>query len=262
MSGQSKFQTRRKLLKALPETELPSQDIANWFDTPLGQKVLAAEQRLMEPILSRLFGYHILQIGCSERHSLIEDSPVGHKIQFAPSLHKEVRQAVAKNEELPLATDSMDVVLIHHALDFGSDSHKLLREAARVLRPGGRMLLLGFNPISLWGLRKLLGRSECPWNARFITTSRICDWLKLLDLYVESTSFSSHFLPVNYTRVLNYADGWENIGVRLNIPLGGNYFVLSTKQVLPITPIVPRWRPLRAAPKALPATENVRARIH
>lgn len=262
MSGSSKFQIRRRLLKAFPEAGSSRPDVSSWFDTALGQKVLEAERALVDPILSRLFGYHILQIGCSDQHSLIAESPVGHKIQFSSAVGPQVQQAVARNEELPLSEDSMDVVLIHHALDFSADSHKLLREAVRVLRPGGKLILLGFNPVSAWGVRKLFGRSEAPWSGRFITTSRASDWLKLLDLFVESTTFGCHFLPVRYARLLSYADGWERLGVRMNSHLGGIYFILGIKQVATITPILPRWRPLRAPAKVLPATENVRARIH
>ncbi|MEX2131705.1 MAG: methyltransferase domain-containing protein [Pseudohongiellaceae bacterium] len=263
MSGQSKFQIRRKLLKALPEANPPQQELAEWFASALGQRALESERLLLAPVLERLFGYHILQIGCSEHHSLISDSPVGHKIIFAPRFYPGVRQAVASNEELPLPSDSMDAVLIHHALEFGDSSHKLLREAARVLRPGGRLMVLGFNPVSAWGIRKLFSRhTEVPWRARFIANHRVTDWLRLLDHYVESTAFAGHYLPLNYAGLLKRADNWERFGIKLNLPFGGIYFVLSTKQVAPLTPVVPRWRPLRTPATALPATENVRARIH
>ena len=49
-----------------------------------------------------------------------------------------------KNEELPLEHNSCDVVVLHHALDFAQSPHQVLREAARILRPGGHLILLGF----------------------------------------------------------------------------------------------------------------------
>jgi SAM-dependent methyltransferase len=247
----------------MPEKNNRQPQFSEWFDTPLGEKVLAAEKQLLEGYLSRMFGYHILQLGCSEDHSLIEDSPVGHKILFSPCFHNGARQAVADNEELPLAEDSMDVVLIHHALDFTPDSHRLLREAMRVLRPGGRLLVLGFNPVSAWGIARWFRRkSESPWNARFISLRRLSDWLKLLDLHVDNILFGVHFLPLQYGKLLRNADRMEAFGKRFASPLGGAYFVQGTKQVVPITPIVPRWRPLRTAATVMPATENVRAKIH
>jgi len=32
--------------------------------------------------------------------------------------------------------------------------------------------------------------------------------------------------------------------------------------VLPLTPIIPRWKPMRARATAMPAAENIRAKIH
>src|SRR5690606_30958247 len=107
---------------------------------------------------------------------------------------------VADIEMLPLATDSVDAVLLHHALDFTPDSHRLLREASRVLRPGGRMVVVGFNPVSLWGLGSLLRwRPQMPpWNARFISRRRITDWLRLLDFHVEQTSYGGFLPPLKH----------------------------------------------------------------
>jgi SAM-dependent methyltransferase len=232
-----------------------------WFDTPLGSKVLNTEKQLISPYLSMMFGYHILQMGCSPQHSLIADSPVGHKIIFAPNSTTDGNLAVADNEELPLAADSIDVVLIHHALDFTPDSHRLLREATRVLRPGGQLLIVGFNPISIWGISKLMrARSQPPWNGRFISSKRVSDWLKLLELHVEQVDFCLHFLPSKWGKVLQSAAKTEEIGSKFRNPFGGAYLIQATKQVLPITPIVPRWRPIRTPGRALPATENIRAK--
>ena len=257
----SKHQIRRRLLRAIPETRARTPQFSEWFDSPLGEKVLEAEKQLLEAYLSRIFGYHILQLGCSETHSLIDESLAGHKILFAPRYHPHARQA--DNEELPLPEDSMDAVLIHHALDSTQDSHRLLREAIRVLRPGGRLLVLGFNPVSPWGVaRWFRNRSESPWNARFISHRRIADWLKLLDLHVDAIHFGLHFLPFRNGYFLRNAERMEAFGRRLTSPLGGAYFILGTKQVVPITPIVPRWRPLRAPATVMPAAKNIRAKIH
>jgi SAM-dependent methyltransferase len=259
----SKHETRRRLLRGAPDADLLATLVGQWFQSPQGEAVFNAEKEIVDPILSRLFGYHILQIGCNEEFSLIKDSPVGHKILFAPSWRPGSTHPVANNEELPLATDSIDVVVVHHALDFTEDSHRLLREATRVLRPGGHMLILGFNPLSPWGIWKLFKRrTHIPWRARFLSKRRLSDWLQLLNLHIDAIHHGLHFMPLNFGRILRHAGRMEKFGCRLGSPLGGAYVFVCVKQVVTITPIMPRWRPLRTRASVIPAAENARVKIH
>jgi ubiquinone/menaquinone biosynthesis C-methylase UbiE/DNA-binding transcriptional ArsR family regulator len=56
--------------------------------------------------------------------------------------------------DLALPRDSFDVVIIHQVLHFLDDSARAIREAARVLRPGGRLLIVDFAPHDLEFLRE------------------------------------------------------------------------------------------------------------
>ena len=259
----SRHETRRRLLRGMPDSDILAAMVSQWLQSPQGVAVWQAELEQVRPIVSRIFGYHILQIGCSEEHSLIADSPAGHKIIFSPSHRIGARNAIANNEELPLANDSVDAVVLHHALDFTEDSHKLLREATRVLRPGGQMLIVGFNPYSYWGFWKLFKRKiNIPWRARFISRGRLTDWLRLLDLHIDNVRHSLHFLPFKNRRLLAHAQKLEKFGNKLRSPLGGAYVIVCLKQVIPVTPILPRWSPLPTRASVMPAAENIRAKIH
>ena len=65
---------------------------------------------------------------------------------------------MADPTRLPLASDRLDAVLLPHTLDFVPDPRQVLREVERVLIPEGRVVILGFNALSSWGLVRLLYR--------------------------------------------------------------------------------------------------------
>lgn len=244
----------------LPAPQALFQDMAKWWESPLGEALLVNETDLLEPKLARIFGYHFLQLGVSE-HSMLDASPVGHKLLFVPQYDAAKSLPVADNEALPLQSDSVDAVLIHHALDYTPDSHRLLREAARVLMPGGKLLIIGFNPRSSWGMRKLCRlRNTQPWDARYIASSRVQDWLKLLDFSVEKVEHCAYLLPFKHSRFVNAAPRFEAFGKRLNAPLGAVYVIVACKQVMPVTPILPRWPKLPRPVLVRPVGESVRAR--
>ena len=79
----------------------------------------------VESIISMLFGYHILQIGLEEHQDLISDSPAGHKIMFSSKWSPGLAKPVANCEKLPIASDSIDSIVLYHALDFANDCHEL-----------------------------------------------------------------------------------------------------------------------------------------
>lgn len=233
--------------------------LSGWMQSPLGEALIQLEKKQLEPVLSRVFGYHVLQLSCAPGISMIDDCPAGHKICFAPDWHAGRQQPVADIEALPLATDSVDAVLLHHALDFTPDSHRLLREATRVLMPGGRLFIVGFNPASLWGLRSALRvRSQTPWNARFISRRRLTDWLSLLDFHVERVSYGGFLPPVKHPRLLSYASRIETWLDHFGNPTGAFYVIVASKQRVPLIPVTPRWKTLRAPGMGAPLAETGR----
>lgn len=250
-------------MQGLDELESTSLELTQWFRSPLGQVAFRSERIAAKPIVERMFGYHILQVGGSEEDLLIDDSPIAHKIVFAPVFRPGSNKPVADIEQLPLANDSIDAVVMHHGLDFADDSHALLREVTRVLRPGGQMLVVGFNPLSQWGLMRLFRRKlDVPWRGRFIARHRLLDWFKLLDLRVDQSISGLHFPPLNISKLLGKANRLEDFGSRIGSPFGGAYIISCVKQHAPVTPILPKWRPVRAQRGVIPVADNFRSKLH
>ncbi len=82
---------------------------------------------------------------------------------------------------LPVQTASIDAVLLPHTLEFEVDPHAVVREADRVLTGEGQLIVLGFRPVSLWGLRGAASRQGFPPGLKqMLGPGRVRDWLGLL----------------------------------------------------------------------------------
>lgn len=99
-------------------------------------------------------------------------------------------KAQAKAYALPIKTESMDLVIIPHMLEFDAHRFRTMREVHRVLKPGGELVILNFSPFSfyvrlqfLWS--KKLGDS---WRLHFVSRGRVLDWLKLLNFEVLNSA--------------------------------------------------------------------------
>ena len=91
---------------------------------------------------------------------------------------------------LPLQTESMDIVILPHLLEFDEHRFQTLREIERVLKAGGDLIILNFNPFSFsvryqYLLDKKIINS---WDSHFISRGRIMDWLNLMNFEVLSTT--------------------------------------------------------------------------
>lgn len=155
----------------------------HWLATPPGQVLAERETRLLSRRLAGLYAQRVLQIG---------DYGRGHcpavfgtaRLWVLDQQPSEGVDLCASPQVLPLSSGSVDVVILVHQLEFTSRAHQVIREAARVLAPEGHLLVLAFNPYSLWGLRRYLslGASQPPWSGQYLSAFRIQDWMQLLGL--------------------------------------------------------------------------------
>jgi SAM-dependent methyltransferase len=130
-----------------------------------------------------------------------------------------------------------------HTLELAQDPHQALREVERVLMPEGRVVIVGFNPASLWGLRQALGKLRVglgigrqrplflPASGEFLGYRRLRDWLRLLSFEVESGRFGCYRPPVDSQRWLERYAWMDGSGERWWPVFGAAYFVVAVKRV-------------------------------
>lgn len=227
-----------------------------WLNSPLGHYVASREQRYFDAAVADIFGYHALQLGMAD-WELLRASRIPMRVRVADSGDVGLR---ADFRDLPVETGSVDLMLLPHTLEYSGDPHQVVREAARVLRPEGRLLLSGFNPVSLWGLRRIFGGQQTfPWNGRFIQLSRVKDWFALLGLEIVAGAMAGYAPPCASQQWLDRFGFMEKAGDRWWPIGGGMYFLQAIKRVRGIRLIMPRWGERASAKKRLVAApERVR----
>ena len=144
-------------------------------------------------------------------------------------------------EALPFDAKSVGLVILPHVLEFTDDPHQVLRETARVLVPEGHVVIVGFNPLSLWGLRRAMrfGTESAPWAGRFYRLTRVKDWLALLDFEVVGGEMLYHRPPLASDRFRDRLRSLETAGERWWPMLAGVYVLVGRKRELGLTPLRP-----------------------
>jgi SAM-dependent methyltransferase len=239
--------------------------LEQWLDTDLGRHVLAAELCVLDELLPRLFGYHLLQLGVSRKVRLYDTSPVRHRFRLARLAGGEGVSALSEPEQLPLDADSLDVLLLHHVLEYSNDPHQLLREAARVVIPGGHVVVAGFNPWSLFGACAVPGRrfGHAVWTSRMLGARRVADWLELLGFAVDRVYYRVHGLPVQHPATLARLQPLERFAARWSLPGGAVYLIHARKQSSVLTPVrTLRWSAPRLAAMPLAAPRARHPTLH
>lgn len=207
------------------------QAFIEWRKSVPGQCAKAWEAQRLDAIVADIFGYNALQIGLPDE-DLLAQSRIGAKFCCAsvPDVPLCVR---AEPWELPFATASVDLLLLAHTLDCVHTPHAVLREAERILRPEGTLLISGLNPFSLWRARAVRRR---------ISPLRLREWLSVLGLETVESCFGCFRPPFRKERWLEMTRWLEAPGARF-WPLGGGVYILrAVKRTRGVRLIEPQWR--------------------
>jgi hypothetical protein len=243
------------------ETSAAIIELGRWLKTPPGQVLLAWEQARIDAAVADIFGYHALQMDLPELDGLRANrmphrwlaggGPLPREpLEIAPPSEPGIPAQPPKTpvalhcdaEALPFASNSLDLIVMPHTLETAADPHQALAEATRCLVPEGRLVIVGFNPMSLWAMRQRLGRTGhslrmadedlfLPSAGEFIGYWRLRDWLRLLSFDVEVGKFGCYRPPWSSQKWLDRFGWMERVGERWWPVLGAVYFLVAVKRV-------------------------------
>lgn len=246
----------------------PLHSLSDWFDTAPGQYLLAWEQDHFDLAVADIFGFNALQLGLPQLATL-RSNRMPHRWLALPEVPEDGPLACALVTDaaaLPFPESSIDLVVLPHTLELSADPHHVLREVERVLVPEGRVVISGFNPASLWGLRQgrarlmqrlgvnVFGASRLylPESGAFIGPWRMRDWLRLLGLELQSEQYGCYRPAMRSDKWLQRYAWMDRVGARSWPVLGAVYFAVAVKRVRGMRLLGPAWKPRRT-----PATAPV-----
>jgi SAM-dependent methyltransferase len=204
---------------------------------------------MYDTAVADLFGFNALQMGMPEV-DLLRNCRIPYRFSAAAEGRVKLHCTSA---QLPLASHSVDLLLLPHVLEFSHNPHNTLREAERILVPEGHLVLSGFNPLSLWGARRLFDRQGgYPWQGHFIPLLRLKDWLALLGLEVVGGRMACYAPPWRNESWLQRGRLLDRAGNRWWPMLGGVYFLVAKKRVTGMRVIRPNWNSSRMVQALMP----------
>jgi SAM-dependent methyltransferase len=228
----------------------------SWFESSLGEYLLNRELAYFDRAVADVFGFYAVQVGLSEC-ACLRNSRIPQRFCCG---QEQGAQVFADPMFLPFESQSVDLVLLPHVLEYSDNPHQVLREVERILRPEGRLILSGFNPRSLWGVVRAIkaGDGHFPWNGSFLNLPRVKDWLELLGFEFAAGSMCCYRPPINRESWLRRFRFMEPAGDRWWAMGGGVYFINAVKRVQGMRLLMPSWKERAANARVLaPATNKI-----
>ena len=215
-----------------------------WYRKPLGKLFAKAEAATLASLLPALFGYHILAIGVPSGLNMLSASPIPrqYRLDCVQPPESALVDLAASPTCLPVASDTIDVVLACHVLEFSIEPQIILKEIDRILIPEGHVVILGFNPWSLWGLQAMwhLQKDHCLWRKSWCTTYSLRAQLSILGYDIMAARYHFYRPPLNSPELLNRLLFMERLGDKGWSLGAGGYALLAKKRVSTLTPVKPR----------------------
>ena len=214
--------------------------LRQWYSTPSGLQLQEQQLSYLRQVAPIGYNQRIVQLGwLGWEHGFVDQDRLQNYHIVTSETAGPVPCSVvsARLEQLPIQSDSIDLILMAHTLEFEVERHQVLREMERILKPEGVLLLLGFYPVSLSRLRStIMGKwSVVPWSGQLIGCRRIFDWLALLNFTTEmSGDFSFYQAGSLFRRISRVSNAAHCTSV--------GYGIKAIKRRYTMIPLKPAWQ--------------------
>lgn len=244
----------------MPNIKFNMTCLTDWYQQPLGQTLGRIEDTELRQVLAKCFGRYLLQIGGRQLLSALQASPIPYHLGITQDSQPAPAFTYGTYDKLPIQSESVDVILLWHTLETVTHPETILAESWRTLTPDGHLIVLGFNPWSLWGLKHLFSQSCAPWNSHFHSAQKICHWANHIN--GELITAKSFFFrpPTESSQYLHRLQWLEAAGLWLWPHMGASYLLVIQKRTIPLTPIKLNWQlqPAAANKSWSPTAGNLR----
>jgi SAM-dependent methyltransferase len=226
-------------------SHIPDREAAlqRWWQEALGKALLSAESELLTEALEDVFGWELLQIGAwGDGRELLVGSRTRRQTLIAARRFEHGPDVIARASQLPIVSDSIDAALLPHTLEFAADPYSIVREVDRVLVAEGQLIVMGFRPWSLGGLRARASRNGFPPSMRrVLSQGRVQEWLELLGYEVVAHRHYLYASPWSRPAASEAAGTALRRGLVNPMPAGA-YLLKARKRVYTLTPVRLRFR--------------------
>ena len=167
-----------------------------WLLDTIGSRLIQEEQEGLVDILGTSSGDRFLQIGNWGHSKAFTNHLRADEFFLVEQDVIEGVDLVAKFDRLPIQDQVIDVVFLPHTLEQEKVNKLILSSTTKLLKDDGKLIAIGFNPLSLWGLRHYLSGKRFLFGMhQLISVKRYTTWLIDLGFGIEKIHYFHAILP-------------------------------------------------------------------